>query len=105
MRALKKDILKHDEKAYIEISKLNSELLNPQRIIEKQNIELKKFNQLLKKISIEDSLTGSYNRRYFYNYMRENVLPSQSDNSMGLVLIDFNHFKAINDQFGHDTGD
>lgn len=105
LRALKKDILKHDEKAYIEISKLNSELLNSQRIIEKQNIELKKFNQLLKKISIEDSLTGSYNRRYFYDYMRENVLPSQSDNSMGLVLIDFNHFKAINDQFGHDAGD
>lgn len=37
--------------------------------------------------------------------MRENVLPSQSDNNMALVLIDFNHFKAINDQFGHDAGD
>lgn len=105
LRSLRKDIQVHDEKAYEEISKLNSELLNKQRIIEKQNIELKKYNNLLKKISTEDTLTGCYNRRYFYDYMRDNVLPSQGDENKSLVLIDFNHFKKINDQFGHDAGD
>ena len=105
LRMLKKDILIHDEKAYEEISKLNSELLNKQRIIEKQNQELKNYNNLLKKISTEDTLTGCYNRRYFYDYMRENIMPSQSDEYKFLVLIDFNNFKKINDRFGHDAGD
>ncbi|MBN2300714.1 MAG: GGDEF domain-containing protein [Acholeplasmataceae bacterium] len=105
IRSLHQNLQSHDENAYEEISKLNSELLNSRRIIEKQNAELSKYNVLLKKMSIEDSLTGCYNRRHFYDYMREKILSSQKDVEMNLVMIDFNHFKQINDQFGHDAGD
>lgn len=100
-----KNTILHDNQAYDQISKLNSEVINSKRIIEKQNAELLKYNNLLQKMSIEDSLTGSYNRRYFYEYMRTHVLSTQNDESRCLIMIDFNHFKNINDQFGHDAGD
>lgn len=94
-----------NDAAYEQISKLNNELVNSKRTIEKQNAQLQKYNELLKKMAIEDSLTGCFNRRHFYDYMRENVLSSQRDETKCLINIDFNHFKMINDQFGHDAGD
>ncbi len=102
---LQKDSHLSEDDVYGKISKLNSELLNSKRIIEKQNAELMKYNNLLKQMSIEDSLTGCYNRRYFYDFMRGQILPYQSDELKHLVMIDFNQFKLINDQFGHDAGD
>lgn len=105
LRALQKKFQMQDVNVYEEISKLNSELLNSKRIIEKQNAELQRYNNLLKKMSIEDTLTGSYNRRYFYEYMKENILSSQKDLNHSLIMIDFNDFKMVNDQFGHDAGD
>lgn len=105
IRELNQSIKVKDDLNYEQISKLNSELLNSRRIIEKQNAELLKYNKLLKQMSIEDSLTGCYNRRHFYDYMRETVLSSQVEDMRCLIMIDFNHFKTINDQFGHDAGD
>lgn len=105
IRSLSQNAHSKDHENYEEISKLNSELLNSRRIIEKQNAELLKYNKLLKQMSIEDGLTGCYNRRHFYDYMRETVLSSQEDEMRCLIMIDFNHFKTINDQFGHDAGD
>lgn len=105
LRMLRKNMQLQENQIYDEISKLNSELLNSKRIIEKQNSELQRYNKLLKQMSIEDSLTGCYNRRYFYDYMKESILPSQKDVIHSLVMIDFNNFKTVNDQFGHDAGD
>lgn len=105
LRVLNKNLSTLDSKAFEEISKLNSELLNSKRIIEKQNSELQRYNQLLKKMSIEDGLTGCYNRRYFHEYMSNHFLASQKDNIHSMIMIDFNHFKQVNDEFGHDAGD
>lgn len=105
LRYLSKNLQSIDSKIFQEMTKLNSELLNSRRIIEKQNIELQRFNQLLKKWSIEDGLTGCYNRRYFNEYIKDKFLLSQEDIVNSLVLVDFNHFKQVNDEFGHDAGD
>jgi len=105
MKIVDLDLNTQETIVYEKISKLNNELLNSRRIIEKQNSELQKYNILLKKMSIEDSLTGCYNRRHFYDYLRENILPTQMDETKCLIMIDFNKFKTINDQFGHDAGD
>ncbi len=53
-----------------------------------------------------DHLTGVFNRRYFYRVL-ENILHErpQSDQAMFLLLFDIDHFKTVNDQFGHTTGD
>ena len=105
LRSLHKNLQTMDSKVFEEITKLNSELLNSRRIIEKQNAELQRYNQLLKRISIEDALTGCYNRRHYNEYMNEKFLLSQEDITNTLALIDFNNFKQINDEFGHDAGD
>ncbi|WP_172799207.1 GGDEF domain-containing protein [Bacillus sp. FJAT-29814] len=66
-----------------------------------------KNNKLLKyvqKLTIIDSLTGLYNRRYFDLYM-EKAVPISERSSLVLIMLDIDHFKRINDQFGHQCGD
>ena len=47
-----------------------------------------------------DSLTGIFNRRYFYDYVSEHA-----KEPMTLLYVDLDYFKEINDKFGHDMGD
>lgn len=47
-----------------------------------------------------DELTGLYNRRYFYNFINDN-----KNKEMTLIYMDLDHFKEINDNFGHTKGD
>ena len=47
-----------------------------------------------------DALTGLYNRRYFYDYIKEH-----SANEMTLLYMDLDFFKTVNDTFGHTRGD
>ncbi len=57
-----------------------------------------------KNLDIIDPLTSLYNRR-----LLENKLPlylsEQKNKSLGVLFIDFDHFKEVNDQFGHKVGD
>ena len=62
--------------------------------------ELKNKDIILKMARI-DALTNLTNRRYFYEYVEEN----RGDNLMTLCYIDLDHFKAVNDNFGHPFGD
>ncbi len=47
-----------------------------------------------------DGLTGLYNRRYFYEYISENL-----ESEMTLLYMDLDHFKEVNDKYGHGKGD
>jgi len=51
-----------------------------------------------------DSLTGLLNRRAF-QWKLEEVRQEQPDAEISIILIDLDHFKAVNDNFGHDIGD
>jgi diguanylate cyclase (GGDEF)-like protein len=53
-------------------------------------------------LSITDNLTGLYNRRYLDEIVQRR---QQKDPGGSLVLIDIDHFKQINDTFGHQAGD
>ncbi|WP_223789222.1 GGDEF domain-containing protein [Marinicella meishanensis] len=57
----------------------------------------------LKKISNSDALTGLYNRRYFDAMMQH--VQKKPPKSLGLAVIDIDHFKRINDSCGHEVGD
>ena len=62
-------------------------------------------NLELKKIAFTDQLTKIYNRRQLEGAL-ENVLTySQEGRSYGILFIDIDHFKNINDTYGHDIGD
>ncbi|MCL1894082.1 MAG: GGDEF domain-containing protein [Holophagaceae bacterium] len=58
------------------------------------------------KMAFSDALTGIYNRRYFMQ-CADFEFNSQSDIStnIGIIMFDIDHFKKVNDTFGHDAGD
>ena len=56
--------------------------------------------------AITDSLTGLYNRRYFDERLKEELLTAQRKNrGIGLLMIDIDRFKLFNDTHGHQRGD
>ncbi|MBB1486551.1 GGDEF domain-containing response regulator [Oceanospirillum sediminis] len=60
----------------------------------------------LQDAAYKDFLTGLHNRQYFYPHA--NTLIKQSDEehiSMGLAMMDIDHFKNVNDTYGHNAGD
>lgn len=64
--------------------------------------EQKRLEQELEYAAHRDSLTGLLNRRQFY-HLTEHIMPTAFDFS--LLLVDTDHFKRINDQYGHQKGD
>lgn len=56
----------------------------------------------LKRLGETDQLTGLYNRHFFFEHYHHRV---QGQQSTGLIMLDLDHFKRINDRFGHQTGD
>jgi diguanylate cyclase (GGDEF)-like protein len=56
-------------------------------------------------LSITDPLTGLLNRAGIHNIVKKMNAKAGPDSSIGLMLIDIDHFKAVNDNFGHDVGD
>ena len=63
--------------------------------------ELEKY----KNESLVDSLTGCYNRNYFEKFKNENFNSLRDHNYIGLVFVDLNGLKKVNDNLGHKAGD
>lgn len=59
----------------------------------------------LEELAATDELTNLYNRRYFLRMASRELQELNSDVSHGLALIDLDHFKRINDNYGHAAGD
>lgn len=67
---------------------------------------LKETNEKIRIISHQDSLTSLYNRRYLLEQFKLRVQESiAEDYDFGLVILDLDYLKKINDQFGHIQGD
>jgi diguanylate cyclase (GGDEF)-like protein len=67
---------------------------------------LKKKNTLLEELVLTDALTCLYNRRHFFEAVREQVAMGLRHNfRVGCLIIDIDHFKDINDTHGHAAGD
>lgn len=60
----------------------------------------------LENLAITDYLTGIYNIRYFYHRIEEEFSRSHRyENPLSCIMFDLDHFKKINDMYGHRTGD
>ena len=67
---------------------------------------VKDFEKSSSELTIIDSLTGAYNRRYFDIRINEEMSRySRHGTIFSLSLIDIDHFKNVNDTLGHQTGD
>ncbi len=68
--------------------------------------EKNKMEDFLREQALHDPLTSLYNRRYLDEVLqREFARAGRSRASIGIVMSDIDHFKRINDTFGHDCGD
>ncbi|GEM_PF-897256 len=86
-----------------EIDELNNSL---EHIVAERTEKLQEANEKLKRISIEDPLTGALNRRAFYqSYNTELKRTGRSGQPLSMALMDLDHFKKINDRYGHLFGD
>ncbi len=65
-----------------------------------------RFRETLRAQSIRDPLTGLYNRRFMEETLAiEERRTARSNSSIGIIMLDIDHFKRINDAAGHDAGD
>ncbi len=68
--------------------------------------DLKKSNELLLELSNTDYLTGLFNRRYLMNSLEKEVQRAERKSSpLSLIILDLDHFKRVNDSYGHLQGD
>ncbi|MBU4316677.1 MAG: GGDEF domain-containing protein [Proteobacteria bacterium] len=68
--------------------------------------ELKEKNEILRNLSVRDGLTGLFNHKYFQEFLDQELSRSiRYKRPFSLIMFDLDHFKKINDSFGHRTGD
>ena len=68
--------------------------------------ERRKTQEQLKYLAMHDSLTGLHNRHYFESSLEQLAADASRNNTQhGLVYLDLDHFKVVNDTFGHQKGD
>ncbi|MCP4349229.1 MAG: diguanylate cyclase [Desulfobacterales bacterium] len=111
-RADKEDIVEAlDNGAYDFLSKpvhsaeLRSRIAVGVRLVEADD-KLREYAAEMERLATTDSLTGLYNRRYFFEKAgKELELAMQNKTQLSLILMDIDHFKKVNDTYGHFAGD
>lgn len=81
---------------------INKKLLSTQRDLQTRGIELEKAYEQMRNMAMTDPLTCIANRRCFFAELNTEM---QCQRPLSMVMLDIDHFKKINDTYGHDTGD
>ncbi len=87
-----------------------------ERAVEERSVELARANRELQEASLSDPLTGIRNRRFFQSMIEADASPSvrayrgsgnyrPDHRDLIFFLLDIDHFKTVNDEYGHDAGD
>ena len=71
------------------------------RAMKEMHTKLSDYQKAVLEMARKDALTGLANRRYLHEYIRTRCKPEQ----LTLITLDLDHFKEVNDTFGHQTGD
>ena len=100
---------KLDEKQEKFLNVLFKKISSPMAISLKKNLDyllLEKTKNELYEKAVKDNLTGLYNRNYLWGYLK-NKIEEHKHNPypLSLAIIDIDHFKKINDTYGHLVGD
>lgn len=65
-----------------------------------------KLSEVLRTQAMRDGLTGVFNRRYMEETLeRELRRAAREQGPLGIIMLDIDHFKQLNDTFGHEAGD
>src|SRR5581483_3259641 len=77
-----------------------------QQQVEHYLAEMEALNRRLEELSVRDPLTGLYNRRYFQDRLTHEIQRARRHGRpLSLLIADIDHFKEINDTYGHQAGD
>jgi diguanylate cyclase (GGDEF)-like protein len=86
--------------------KAQEELELANTTLQSQILEIQCLQAKLREQAIRDALTGLFNRRYLEETLeRELAAASRTLSSLSIILLDLDHFKEFNDQYGHAAGD
>lgn len=81
-------------------------LLMTQRTLQQQEVERRRLEAELRNLAFQDALTGLPNRRLFLDRLQQAMHASaRSQSHLAILFIDLDHFKQVNDLYGHDAGD
>ncbi len=90
----------------LDYDQMNKQLIEAKIHLENLTKELEEKNKILDNLANIDGLTGVYNHRYFQTVLDQEISRSLRYNtSISILMIDIDHFKRINDDFGHQVGD
>ena len=89
-----------------EVERRNAELQRMKNELEKTNDEVSRQNHELRFLASRDPLTSCLNRRAFFECFETALAEARErGQSLACIMADIDHFKSINDRFGHATGD
>ena len=99
-------IVSQKELISLTYSKWANLMKNYQSELTELNDLLEVENRKYERLASIDTMTQLYNRQKFYElFVSEYKTMLQRENHMSLIMIDIDHFKVINDTYGHNTGD
>ena len=85
---------------------MNNELAVGARELTRKARELEAAKKLIEEQARRDALTGLYNRRHLFDSMKLEIERAKRGlQRLSIIMFDLDHFKRINDGFGHGTGD
>jgi diguanylate cyclase (GGDEF)-like protein len=89
-----------------ELSQANQELRKEIAMRQETEAALRKSREKLRQLAMTDSLTGLFNRRHFNRMaLKEVDRALRYSRPLSVIVMDLDHFKKVNDLFGHGTGD
>ena len=96
------DVIRVAEESEARYQELEQRMLSLQR----ENLDLTVRNRTLSEVSSRDTLTGLYNRWYVIEKLDSELNRAiRHGSAMSLLMLDLDHFKRINDTWGHPAGD
>jgi putative two-component system response regulator len=86
--------------------RLHDELNRRNQSAANLNTQLFELNGKLERLAVTDELTGLYNRRQALIRLEEkSILAERYGDALSVAMLDIDHFKSVNDSYGHDAGD
>lgn len=101
-----KDALARAEKELEQRKRTEISLNTANEKLKQRVHEVELLQQELRELTHRDGLTGLHNRRYLADAMEREVARAMRDQvPLSVVMVDVDHFKAVNDSWGHQVGD